>query len=94
MPLALILNELITNSLKYAFPSDTGKIEVSLEQQQNQIWLFRIKDNGIGFNADASKRDSSIGLSLVYLMTKQIDGKLKMDSTNGMLVEIEFEVKS
>lgn len=93
MPLALILNELITNSLKYAFPSDTGKIEVSLEQQQNQTWLFRVKDNGIGFNADALKRDSSIGLSLVHLMTKQIDGKLKMDSSNGMLVEIEFEAR-
>ena len=93
MPLALILNELITNSLKYAFPTDTGKIEVSLEQQQNEMWLFRVKDNGIGFDANESRRDSSIGLSLVHLMTKQIDGEITIRSTEGMLVEIRFPEK-
>ena len=91
MPLALILNELITNSLKYAFPDNVGEIEVLLEKQTNGEWLFRVKDNGIGFKHDESKLESSsIGLSLVQLMTKQIDGKLKIDSTSGMLVEIVF----
>lgn len=91
MPLALILNELITNSLKYAFPDGVGQIDVLLEKQPDDSWVFRVKDNGVGFKQDESELEtSSIGLSLVQLMAKQIDGKLKIDSSNGMLVELEF----
>jgi len=96
MPLALILNELITNSLKYAFPNDEGEINVSLKRVDNSPeWIFEVRDNGIGFDATKAPTDSaSLGLSLVNLMTQQIDGKLNVDSSNGTKTEIRFVQKT
>ncbi len=94
MPLALILNELITNSLKYAFPSGEGVIDVSLTKNEQDQWIFSVKDNGIGFTKkEASDDQSSIGLNLVNLMTKQIDGEIVVESVHGMSVEIRFSEK-
>ncbi len=96
MPLALILNELITNSLKYAFPSDEGEISVSLRQIENtQEWVFEVNDNGIGFDENKVPSDTgSLGLSLVNLMTRQIDGELEVNTTNGTSTRIRFTQKN
>jgi two-component sensor histidine kinase len=93
MPLAIVLNELITNSLKYAFPNDEGEINVGLiYNKESDFWDFSVKDNGIGFsNNTESFKQSSLGLSLVGLMAQQIDGELIVQSDQQMAVVIRFK---
>ncbi len=91
MPLALILNELLTNSLKYAFPKDEGVIDISLHESEGDgSWLFQVRDNGIGFNTTNSTKTTSIGLDLVQLMTRQINGNLNMNGENGFFASVLF----
>ena len=91
MQLALILNELITNSLKYAFPDDQGQIDISLYENADKTWTFTVTDNGIGFDKEKDPvKQSSIGLELVRLMTRQLNGELTVDGSNGMSVQIRF----
>jgi two-component system, sensor histidine kinase PdtaS len=93
MPLGLILNELITNALKYAFPDNKGTIEVSLQNDQHGNWLFRVSDDGIGFGGNEKKDQSSIGLHLVRLMSLQLSGTLTVSGTQGTAIFIEFPDK-
>lgn len=92
MPLAIILNELITNSLKYAFPDNKGEIDVSLTPGVSSgSWVFSVKDNGIGFQTKVEVADpSSLGLTLVHLMAKQIAGTITINSDRQMTVVISF----
>lgn len=77
MPLGLIVTELITNSLKYAFPENKkGTVSIELKKENDNIVLI-VSDNGIGLpeNFDISK-DSSLGLELVSTLSKQVNGEL------------------
>ena len=64
----IILNEIITNSFKYAFTENKGEINISLEKTNNK-YVFIIHDNGIGFDYEKEK-NSSFGLSFVQAMVK------------------------
>jgi len=91
VPLGLILNELIANSLKYAYPGNTGgEIRVFLQKKDDFITLI-VSDDGIGlpegFNIEKSK---SMGFMLVSILTKQIEGDLKIDGETGTRVSISF----
>ncbi len=84
----LILNELITNSLKYAFPKKHGNINISLKKE-NQIYKLYISDNGIGY--DQNNISNSLGLVLVNTLAKdQLAGKIKINSVDGVSVEINW----
>ncbi|WP_341903904.1 tetratricopeptide repeat protein [Fluviicola taffensis] len=95
MPLAIILNELITNSLKYAFPNGEGEIQVSLSPETDSgSWIFSVKDNGVGLQTKNTPVDqSSLGLTLVQLMVKQIAGTITIHSDQQMAVIIVFKDK-
>lgn len=93
IPLGLIANELLTNSLKYAFPKNKkGKIQVSLKQLAKQEFSFSIKDNGVGFIPNNTSTKSGFGTQLVNLLTRQLDGILNTDPTNGMFTEVRFRI--
>lgn len=78
----LILNELISNSYKYAFPDNQGKIKIKLSKDKNTNTLI-IEDNGIGYKKNISL--NSLGLILVEtLATEQLDGKLETIIKNGV----------
>ena len=84
----LILNELITNSFKYAFPNGQGDINISLDSQDNQF-ILTISDNGIGY--DKNQQSDSLGLVLVEtLAIQQLKGQMNIDSTNGVKVQIKW----
>jgi len=84
----LILNELVSNSFKYAFPNSIGKINISLTKKDNLFNLL-VSDNGIGY--DKNIRSNSLGLILVdTLSKKQLKGELNSDSSNGVTVNITW----
>ena len=93
-PLGLIINELLSNSLKYAFPEDrTGGITVCMKRIENELEL-KVMDDGIGIPMDFDWRNSkSLGLKLVRtLVENQLDGSVDMESKNGTKFIIKFNI--
>jgi two-component sensor histidine kinase len=87
----LIINELITNALKYAFPDGRiGKVIVSFRQGED-IFRLRVSDNGVGFQNLEHKNGSGLGLELIRTLAAQLDGNLvRHDSKVGTDFEISF----
>jgi PAS domain S-box-containing protein len=94
VPCGLIVNELLTNSFKHAFPEGrTGMIEVVFECPA-ELCRLDIRDSGIGLPADLSSQSpASMGFQLVTLLVEQINGKLEIDRTSGTHFTIEFPRK-
>lgn len=92
VPLGLIVNELLTNSMKYAFPGDrSGEIELEFSCSGDE-YLLRVADNGVGFPEDLDyKNSSSLGLQLVTSLTEQINGKISLLNKNGTEFKITFK---
>jgi len=92
VPLGLILNELITNILKYAYPEGHGGI-INIETRKNENTVTVIvADNGIGLPEGFSiKRADTMGLSLVKMLVDQIGGNLNVESSSGTRVSIAFK---
>ena len=80
IPLGLIANELVTNSLKYAFPENMGgKISIDFHPLDD-LYEFTVNDNGIGFPEELDyKNTESLGLQLVTNLAEQIDGEIELD---------------
>lgn len=78
IPLGLIVNELLVNSLKYAFPNERkGEIIISLFEIDNNILHLEVSDNGIGIKSDATDSGTGFGTQLIGLLVKQLEGKQK-----------------
>lgn len=93
VPLGLILNELVSNSLRHAF-DDGGTIRVSLEDTSNGF-LLRVSDNGRGLPEDFSlEEDAGLGLDIVAGLVRQLDGTLTFESVEGTSFLIEFREPS
>jgi two-component sensor histidine kinase len=94
--LGLIINELVTNSFKYAFlEAQNGEICINLQNTENQIFL-EYADNGIGIpeSFDIKKTDS-LGLKLVKTLAEnQLDGSIDMESNNGTKFTIKFNIET
>ncbi|MHC5765334.1 MAG: PAS domain S-box protein [Nostoc sp.] len=92
IPCGLIINELVSNALKYAFVGNRGgKIEVKFYQKSESNLTLIIKDNGVGLpeNFD-SKKTKTLGITLVQGLVKQLRGKLEIDSQQGTEFKITF----
>ncbi|MCH9812935.1 MAG: hypothetical protein K0U47_03215 [Epsilonproteobacteria bacterium] len=84
----LIVNELISNAFKYAFPTNKGNINITLAKKEN-LFTLSIKDDGIGY--DKSKASNSLGLILVNtLAVQQLKGKIHVDADDGVNVTIHW----
>jgi two-component sensor histidine kinase len=99
IPCGLILNELITNTLKYAFESEAesrqlSRIAIALTQPSELEICLEVSDNGRGLPQDALKGDT-LGMQLVHLLVNdQLSGSLKIDSSQGTRYRIEFQRSS
>ncbi|MCK0145468.1 ATP-binding protein [Arenibacter sp. F26102] len=85
IPFGLILNELVSNSFKYAFPDDdeNGKIYIHLRKTGSQEGYFEYTDNGIGLPEDTDDRaNSSMGIRLMNRLVNQLQSKLNIDKTS------------
>jgi len=89
IPIGLILNELISNSLKYAFKNrESGHLWVSLKKEERGL-LLRVKDDGPGFPTDFSWNNSqSFGVKLIRAFTQKLKAKLEIYNDNGACVEM------
>lgn len=94
IPLGLILNELVSNSMKYAFPDDEkGEINIKLRSKDDQYTLI-VSDNGVGLPPEIDfDKIESLGLQLVKSLTNQIDGTLELDRGQGTTYTIQFQEK-
>ncbi len=90
VPVGLILNELITNSYKYAFPGDkscsgAGQCEIAVSVTHEAGFMtMSIADNGIGLPLEVNwKKPETIGLQLIMMLSQQINGSLELDRSLG-----------
>jgi len=91
LPCGLIISEIISNSLKYAFPDKKGGIFLSLKRSNDKFSLL-ISDNGIGFPEDIDfKNSDSLGLQLVNNLVGQLDGEIQLDNSEGTKYQIIFQ---
>jgi PAS domain S-box-containing protein len=92
IPLGLIMNELITNSFKHAFPKNMdGEIKIKLSKLDENRYNLIVQDNGVGLPKTLEITNSrSLGLQLVNILIEQIEGSLKVDLDNGVRYTIEF----
>ena len=87
IPIGLILNEVMSNSFKYAFQNKSGEITISIIKN-----ALVISDNGIGiFKSSSKKTSASFGLQLIDLLAEQIDAKVEIKSNKGTSFEFIFD---
>ncbi|TBN06392.1 tetratricopeptide repeat protein [Hyunsoonleella flava] len=93
VPIGLIVNELLTNALKYAFPEkDNGEISISLKKTDNNLLKLIVADNGVGKTKGLAPKGTGFGSQLVSLLTQQLNGKMVEKSESGTLVEFVFSL--
>jgi two-component sensor histidine kinase/Tfp pilus assembly protein PilF len=87
IPVGLILNELITNALKYAFPEGrAGVIKLRLFEAQNQL-VLQVADNGVGANAnDVKPKSSSFGMKLLNAFKAKLQADFDIENQNGLII--------
>jgi two-component sensor histidine kinase len=92
-PVGLLLNEAITNAIKYAFPErGKGSICVLLKQLPERMFLLSVADDGVGLPADFSTqpKKGTFGMSLIDTLTQQLDGTLELENEGGLTLNIRF----
>jgi two-component sensor histidine kinase len=92
VPLGLLLNELVSNTLKHAFPDGRrGAVTVRLRLESDGRVHFTVADDGIGFppNLDLKQRHS-LGLQLIQLLSRQVGGVIVFDRDRGTTVHLTF----
>ena len=93
IPCGLIINELVSNSLKHAFSetNQENEIQISITSAHDNEFTLIVRDNGIGFPEDIDFRNTeSLGLELVCIFTEQLDGTIELDRSNGTAFVITF----
>jgi len=91
--LGIMVNELITNSIKYAFDEQTdGEIRIILEKQ-DEIYCFTYGDNGQSIeNLEKITEKNSLGIKLIHLTTKQLRGDIQIGNKEGLYYTIRFSL--
>lgn len=92
IPLCIIITEIITNSLKYAFPDNRkGIITLSIKETPDDIITVLIKDNGVGCK---QTDNSSLGMRIINTLVEQLDGTMEMETNKGVSYLISIPGKN
>jgi len=96
IPCGLILNELLSNSLKHAFPNNEhGTIDILVTNDNQQQLIIKVKDNGIGLPKELDiSNTETLGLRLVHMLSRQLDGELSYQSNPGACFTITIPLNS
>jgi two-component sensor histidine kinase len=91
IPIGLILNEVITNSIKYAFPGERpGLISICLKHDHTRV-IVKISDDGIGLPAGYNiDNPHTMGLRLINGLTQDLEGELRIENDHGTTIIVEF----
>ncbi|HEY9874720.1 MAG TPA: histidine kinase dimerization/phosphoacceptor domain -containing protein, partial [Candidatus Obscuribacterales bacterium] len=93
IPCGLIINELVSNSLKHAFSTEKESNEICLQlhSHHNNDFILIVSDNGIGLPPNIDFKDTeTLGLELVCTLTEQLEGTIEVDSSSGTKFNITF----
>ena len=92
VPCGLIINELISNSLKHGLKDvEIGEIRIDMGYDENRRIILKVSDNGKGMPKDFDiEKSESLGLRLVNNLTLQLNGKVEYFVNNGTMVKINF----
>lgn len=92
VPLGLIINELVTNAFKYAFnKTNEGAISINLNKEEGHSYSLIVKDNGSGLPENLTMNETeSLGLKLVNILVRQLEGTIDVNSNNGAEFTIHF----
>lgn len=92
IPLGLLINELVANSLNYAFPDDQeGQIIVDLHQNEDKF-ILTVSDNGVGIPEDIDfKKAETLGFQLINNLMYQLDGEIELCEGEGTTFKIKFQ---
>ncbi len=95
VPVGLILNELITNSIKYAFAETTGAtISIRMTMKPGLVVGIVVRDNGTGLPADVETiKKGTMGVQLVETLAEQLGGDLSFRNADGLVVQLDFAQK-
>lgn len=95
VPIGLILNEAISNSIKYAFTGkEKGEINIALKNIETNIYQLVIADDGVGLPEGFQSKDrESMGMNLMIGLTDQLNGSLELENDNGLVIVITFTKK-
>ena len=95
VPLGLLLNELITNTITHAFPGRSrGKLTITMRQENERGYVLTVADDGTGIPAGLDPDNSpSLGLHLVRILAQQLGGDLVINSGKGTHIQLTFPVK-
>jgi two-component system sensor kinase len=95
IPCGLIINEIVSNSLKYAFPKGNGKVNVHLHRLNENDFYLKIYDDGIGIPESFNvKKTNTLGLKIVNNLVDQLDGSLKISKPSKfeiMFKELDYK---
>lgn len=87
----LIINEVVTNSLKYAFEGrNEGQISISFSKQEDGLGLLQIQDDGPGYKEE--QRQEGLGTRLIAGFVNQLNGQLWVDTESGVQYQIAFQI--
>lgn len=93
VPIGLIVNELLTNSLKYAFPENArGIVQISLSQPDPGILTLTVSDNGVGKIKGQQPQGTGFGSQLVDLLTRQLNGEMTEITEIGTSTSFQFKL--
>jgi two-component sensor histidine kinase len=96
IPCSLIVNELLSNAFKYAFPNDKeGQVSIAFERVDAASYRLAIHDNGIGLPQGLNFRDTqSLGLQLINIFVEQLQGSVELIAAQGTHLEIVFPAET
>jgi two-component sensor histidine kinase len=96
IPCGLIVNELVSNALKYAFPGGLrGQVDISLTLMKGTSGVLTVADNGVGFPPEIDFRSTkTLGLQLINTLTLQINGTIELIRSGGTTFSITFPLES
>ena len=91
IPLGLIVNEVVTNSLKHAFTGrDTGTITLRLATRESSA-LLTVADDGSGLPPDFSfEQAPNLGMQLIWSLSRQLSGKASLETRHGTIFSLDF----
>jgi two-component sensor histidine kinase len=89
IPCGLILNELLTNAVKYAYPEGKGEIVIGLRCDAGTVQLT-VADHGVGMDPSSVRNGTSMGMQIIAMLTKKVHGVMEFESNQGTTATLSF----